>query len=684
MIMIMSLVIVLKIGVLGRNLLDEHREWWSRVGAWLTIVNLSWIVLFAFAMYSAYVFALADTAIKQAIVASGGLGWALWTGAGVLLGKDSGSAGGIRAALKNHRLRRWIVDMAPFVFIVGLLAVVSTAAFWLVIGVSPVGRTYEILNQPHWSGIGLTKHWLLAGPGLLLCAFLLSCRVDVNEFSMHHFYKNRLVRCYLGASREGTSVGALRSPDPFTGLDPADDVKLAELRVEPGECDPQIKKVIKDKQERNSPYVGPLPIINVALNLVTGGDLAWQERKAQSFSFTPIFSGYEYRVPSRQRPGRFANQGFRSSFLYGYPPFGIGLGTAVAISGAAASPNMGYHSSPALGFLMTVFNALLGWWMGNPRDKFNWLRSTPRRGLLYLVNELLGFTSDDTHFVNLSDGGHFENLGVYELVRRRCRYIVACDAEQDSALSFNGLGNAIRKCRLDLGTEITVRATRIHPLTDTQYSSVHTVIGDIRYPDGQMGTLVYLKASLTGDEPTDVLEYGTRQHAFPHQSTADQFFDESQFESYRKLGVHVAKTTFALPFADEETPAYTRLDRLSDYWYPANAAIEDHFSDHATQYDELLERVRKDPNLALIDAAFFGEAVPPGNQRDPMFLGVALLDLMQRIFIDLDLEHASDHPHNKGWMAIFRQWRKLDAVKRAWTATQPNYGRRFQWFVEHL
>jgi hypothetical protein len=217
MIMIMSLVIVLKIGVLGRNLLDEHREWWGRVGAWLTIVNLSWIVLFAFAMYSAYVFALADTAIKQAIVASGGLGWARWTGAGVLLGKDSGSAGGIRAALKNHRLRRWIVDMAPFVFIVGFLALVSTAAFWLVIGVSPVARTYEILNQPHWSGIGLTKHWLLAGPGLLLCAFLLSCRVDVNEFWMHHFYKNRLVRCYLGASREGTSVGALRSPDPFTG-----------------------------------------------------------------------------------------------------------------------------------------------------------------------------------------------------------------------------------------------------------------------------------------------------------------------------------------------------------------------------------------------------------------------------------------------------------------------------------
>src|SRR5678809_1644071 len=95
-------------------------------------------------------------------------------------------------------------------------------------------------------------------------------------------------------------------------------------------------------------------------------------------------------------------------------------------------------------------------WMGNPRDKFNWLRSTPRRGLLYLVNELLGFTSDDTHFVNLSDGGHFENLGVYELVRRRCRYIVACDAEQDGGLAFGDLGNLIRKCRTDMGVDIEI------------------------------------------------------------------------------------------------------------------------------------------------------------------------------------------------------------------------------------
>ena len=177
---------------------------------------------------------------------------------------------------------------------------------------------------------------------------------------------------------------------------------------------------------------------------------------------------------------RFAPYGFRPTSL-GYPPVGIGTGTAVAISGAAASPNMGYHSSPAAAFLMTMFNARLGWWMGNPRDKYNWLRSSPRRGLLYLLNELFGLTNDRTHFVNLSDGGHFENLGIDELVRRRCRYIIACDAEQDDALTFNGLGNAIRKCRMDLGVEISVRATRIQPPAGSLNSTLHCVVGDIEY-----------------------------------------------------------------------------------------------------------------------------------------------------------------------------------------------------------
>ena len=161
---------------------------------------------------------------------------------------------------------------------------------------------------------------------------------------------------------------------------------------------------------------------------------------------------------------------------------------------------------------MTMFNARLGWWMGNPRDKHNWLRSGPRRGLLYLLNELFGLTNDRTHFVNLSDGGHFENLGIYELVRRRCRYIIACDAEQDEHVDFQRPGDAIRKCRTDFGAEISVSARASgHGQRD---SPLHCVLGDITYADGEQGTLLYLKSSVTGDEPADVLEYAAAKRRF--------------------------------------------------------------------------------------------------------------------------------------------------------------------------
>ncbi len=104
---------------------------------------------------------------------------------------------------------------------------------------------------------------------------------------------------------------------------------------------------------------------------------------------------------------------------------GASLGVALAISGAAASPNMGYHSSPALAFLMTVFNVRLGRWCGNPVDESAWTRPGPHVAAWRLLRELLGLTTSTSGYVYLSDGGHFENLGLYELVRRRCRFVVA-------------------------------------------------------------------------------------------------------------------------------------------------------------------------------------------------------------------------------------------------------------------
>jgi hypothetical protein len=678
----MSMMVVLKLGILGRNLLDYHREWWSRLGAWLNIVSLAWLVLFVISLYSPYLVTFAHTTLRKYIVASGGIGWAAWTAAGVLLAR-SGTAG-VSAAFKQGRMREIILALAPYVFIAGLLVIISTAFFWIVVGILPTESNVKTLHDTHWTQIGQALHWILLGPlGLVALAFLLSCRVDINEFSMHHMYKNRLVRSYLGASREERDDPSRRSPDPFTGFDAKDDLSLADLQVFCGRGDPALRTAKRTRNPRDlEPYVGPIPIVNTALNLVKGDDLAWQERKAQSFAFTPFYSGYDFHTLRDDSNSRFAPYGFRPTLLYGYPPFGIATGTAIAISGAAANPNMGYHSSPAASFLMTMFNARLGWWMGNPRDKYNWLRSGPRRGLLYLLNELFGLTNDRTHFVNLSDGGHFENLGIYELVRRRCRYIIASDAEQDEALTFSGLGNAIRKCRMDFGVEISLRATRIQPPSGAPRSTLHCVVGDITYPNGETGTLLYLKASVTGDEPDDVLEYKARQPEFPHHSTmGDQFFDESQFESYRKLGVHITQTAFAVPNSAGASLA-ERFGYLRDYWYPPSAAADR--TGHAVQYDALLDRVRMTQKLAFIDSAFFEPAPTAQAERQKLFLGASMLDLMQRVFVELDLENDRDHPHNAGWMVIFGKWMRQEAVQHAWEASRANYGRRFQRFVDQI
>ena len=136
-------------------------------------------------------------------------------------------------------------------------------------------------------------------------------------------------------------------------------------------------------------------------------------------------------------------------------PRGVSLGTAITISGAAASPNMGYHSSPLVTFLMTFFNARLGWWLGNPGragDNTFYL-SSPRFTVRPVVAEAFGLTDSTSPYVYLSDGGHFDNLGLYEMVLRRCHFIVVSDAGCDATCGLNDLGGAIRKIRADEGQQ---------------------------------------------------------------------------------------------------------------------------------------------------------------------------------------------------------------------------------------
>jgi len=227
---------------------------------------------------------------------------------------------------------------------------------------------------------------------------------------------------------------------------------------------------------------------------------------------------------------------------------GLSLGTAVAISGAAASPNMGYHSSPVVSFIMTLFNARLGSWLGNPgpAGERTWREAGPRSAVRSLAKEALGLTSERSEYVYLSDGGHFENLGLYEMVARRCRRIVVLDGGCDPAFTFDDLGNALRKIRIDLGIPIHFEDRHFRALRGRER---RCALAAVRYSavDGPVadGWLLYLKPVRLGSEPPDVESYAAAHPDFPHQGTGDQWFDESQTESYRMLGLHTVDELLA-------------------------------------------------------------------------------------------------------------------------------------------
>jgi hypothetical protein len=365
-----------------------------------------------------------------------------------------------------------------------------------------------------------------------------------------------------------------------------------------------------------------------------------------------------------------------------------------------------------------------------------WRKPGPKSSLVPLLQELLGSTNEESDFLYLSDGGHFENLGIYELVRRRCRYIIACDAGCDPDYRFEDLGNAIRKIRIDLGVDIRIDVQSLIPDPQTKRSRSHCAVGTIDYRDQQgqeiRGYLLYLKASLTGDEPADVRQYQAEHGDFPHQSTADQWFSESQFESYRGLGLHaLTKAVEDAAQRSNGTPTGTGCHppgedggagdgngngngrppcdleelfaELNERWYPPSQAAAGAFSRHGETLDGLFARVRADPDLRFLDAQVYPAwtsltAQVPAAQQPASCLGLparyeeiragfylcnALFQLMEDLYLDLDLEDQWDHPDNRGWINYFRHWSWSSMVRYSWAICAPTYGARLQKFCAY-
>ncbi|MBL9133628.1 MAG: hypothetical protein JNG86_20630, partial [Verrucomicrobiaceae bacterium] len=572
-------------------------------------------------------------------------------------------------------------------------------------GFSPQGSDPLLLQT---LGGGLEGWWIFGRTSLLLAATaaVLVWRVDLNEFSMNHFYRNRLVRCYLGGATHGKDD---RRPHPFTGFEFRDDQPLAGFTA-------------ADK------HPGPYPLINTALNTSQGGDLDVQERKAESFLLSPLYCGSQRRrlaVPEKEK--NRVHEGFRPTAQYmsgsssdkaeqdpdmtasssdhaRAAPAGIKIGTAMSISGAAASPNSGYHTSPVLAFLMTIFNARLGWWVPNPAKKNKKLWQSQAPGfpgyyLKYLTFELFGSATPDSAFVYLSDGGHFENLGIYELVRRKCRLIIAIDGEEDGDFTFHALGTAIRRCRVDFDAEIEISVDELRPDAETGLSRSHCAVGKIHYTDAPDGTLLYIKSSLTGDESTDIVQYRKMFPAFPHESTGDQFFSESQFESYRKLGQHAAHEAL-MPLRRERMTAGEPSDPtsqlrhdLEEHWFRAAKAPNEAFISHTDNLDAIWESLTdKDvpPCIAQIVLPRPANTVLMEMPRDAqerlkvVCFGQRLIQLMENVCLDLKLRARSAHPDHTGWVRLFKGWVNHPVLQQVWEESKETYGSRFAHFWEDL
>lgn len=730
-------------GLAGTAFHDSQREWLNRLGAWLLIAAGAWNLTFFLILVGPPILMSLGPLFRTLLVGS----WIGTTAAGLFTARS-------KSETQGGRIGKLAMGLAPAVFVIGFLLSVALVLDWavdragtvipstekvytwknwidasekvnaefdqwqflhqhdpLTAGATPP-RVWPKVRSEHFKLLDATRHSLPEVAGLyfvlVLVALFLGWRVDINEFSMHGFYRNRLVRAFLGASRQGD-----RNQNPVTGFSRQDDIPLADLRPHDG-----------DRYFLPRP---PIHLVNTAVNMISTEELAWQERKAASFVLSPYHCGYEVRQDGLH--------GYRETRRgYGNAPAPLTLGGAVATSGAAVSPNMGFRTSTSLAALLTLFNVRLGRWIGNPGDSL-WNRSGPRFALQLLVQELLRGTSQRKEYLYLSDGGHFENLGLYELVRRRCRYVVVVDAGADPDLSFTDLGNAIRKCRIDLRVKIEVDLEPLKKDADG-LSNWHCIVGKIRYPEGDdcVGMLLYLKASLTGDEPADILEYRSVHPDFPHQSTGDQFFDESQFESYRALGRHASQDALEWAVSHSMTPLDPRSFRhlhqnqhdwpphemvdletmrvnLEHRWRSPSRATAEAFTRHSAQLDELHERARNSPDLRFLDPQVYPEwdqlmkgsftddedargragtsalRLPKTEEerRAGFYYCYSLIQLMENVYLDLELASEHGHPDNRGWMNLFNHWTWSPMFRATWSMCSATFGRRFQSFCEkHL
>lgn len=372
-----------------------------------------------------------------------------------------------------------------------------------------------------------------------VCLAIIAALFSENANSLHQLYRDRLNRAFAMGAEGDRSFLLSRLNDPFPS------------------------------GGKRRPY----PIINMAVNLQGSKHKNHRGRDADFFVVTPDHVGSD-------ATGYTEVEKFEKAEPH------IDLAAAAAISGAAVGPEMGRVGVPLLAPTLALLNIRLGYWARNPKYLAD--EASARKAgiddwrLSYIFREMFGLLHEGLSKVLLSDGGHIDNLGLYQLLKRRCDVIIVSDAEADPAMTFSSLIAVERFARIDLGVRFdlpfaAVRDSAIKRKMALEAGGLsarsdiwnHAAIGEIHYPkskdekdpqEEKTGILLYVKSSVTGDEKGYILDYERRYPAFPHEPTSDQFFTEEQFEAYRALGFHATDRAWN---STDETPQWQlQMDAL--------------------------------------------------------------------------------------------------------------------------
>ena len=521
--------------------------------------------------------------------------------------------------------------------------------------------------------------------GIILLALWL---FDPMNIGLHEFYRSRITRCFLGAANPAT-LKKTCDLNRQTNERQQDDLRLREMpAIWPD--DAGVSRALR---------LRPIHLVCCAANHLSGDPLGSLYRGARSAVLS-------------QRGITLGNE------TGGLPD--LRFSSALTASAAAFNSNMGaisMHLGAPVAFLMTALNLRLGLWVPHPRNPHRQRASLPGA---FFFREMFGRTSadspparvvetdpldrfqpaelrrgDDWRYLHLSDGAHFENLSLYELVRRHCRYLIISDCGADPEYSFDDLANAIRRVREDFGVEIEVDLAPLKPGADG-FARQHAVAGTVHY-DGvtgcDKGTLLYFKAGLTGNEPGDVLQYKTSNPVFPHEGTGDQFYDEAQWESYHRLGEHTGNECFrfleSLP-SDKRRPVESIFHFARAQWQPGWQEQDEAYL-ALTARCAVLEVDIREHAPAYLRAEFFPEvaahhppaaAPTPDEEMSAVYFLMLITQVMEDAWLACRLETHGAHPLNEGWMSYLQRWAATPSFRRWWPILKPIYSPGFRHFAK--